>query len=336
VGGWAAGVITNDRLGYEGHQVGVAVFASDSIQFDTFIECGLPDRELQVGRALGDKIRQAPNAGNPSLLLLYEVVKNATLQGPELNMGTPFLHGMTQTLGTWPHAVGLGLHGGLRWAPGLQYFDDHLEAQSAIAIMLSGKLNVDTVAFLGLQPMSTYRTITKVDGAAICEIDNRPALEVIESLVGPDLRWQDYPLTVTFGVNKGDKFGDFREDDYGIYLCMAVQRERGALIMSDTYLQPGMEVQLMRRRLDFADQRRRAIALVEQANHRKPFFALYIDCAGRQSVYACTKGEEACEVQSALGETIPLLGLYSGSEISRVGTEMQRLNHAGILSIFSE
>src|SRR5215470_1550247 len=41
IGGYAVGIITADRLGYEGHQVGVAVVASDSLQIEMFIEEGL-------------------------------------------------------------------------------------------------------------------------------------------------------------------------------------------------------------------------------------------------------------------------------------------------------
>jgi hypothetical protein len=52
IGGYAAGIITNDQLGYEGHQVGVAVIASDSLQIEMFIERGLPDQISAVqGRA---------------------------------------------------------------------------------------------------------------------------------------------------------------------------------------------------------------------------------------------------------------------------------------------
>lgn len=32
IGGYAVGIITRDQLGYEGHQVGVAVISSDSLQ----------------------------------------------------------------------------------------------------------------------------------------------------------------------------------------------------------------------------------------------------------------------------------------------------------------
>jgi hypothetical protein len=335
-GGCAAGIITNDRLGYNGWQVGVAVVASSSLQIQTFLEGGLSQGEHRAGHALGQQIRAAADIDKTTLVLAYELVRATTPQGPALNMGTPFLQGMTEALGAWPPAVGLGLLGGIMWTPGFAFFDDRLEAQSAFAVAISGPVRMDFVHLHWLRPMTSYREITRVDGPAVLEIDGRPALEVLEELLGSDLRWEDYPLMVTLGVNRGDKFGEFREEDYANYLCVAVDRDRKALILSDTYLRPGMHVQLMRRQFDFPHIRRRVGELLEQVRDRRPFLALYIDCAGRASVFACTETEEAAEVQQTLGDRIPLLGLYTGSEIARVGGEMQRLNHAGILSIFSE
>jgi small ligand-binding sensory domain FIST len=237
-----------------------------------------------------------------------------------LNMGTPLLEGLGTSLGKWPPVIGLGLHGDPRWRPGPQYVDDRLETQSVIGVVLSGTARMTTMMVNNLRPMSTYREITSVDGPAVLRIDGRPALEVIEDLVGPDLRWENYPLTVTLGVNKGDKFGDFREEEYASYLCIAVDRERRALVMSDTYLQPGMQCQLMRRQIDFAEIRKRADALVESVRDRRPFFAMYVDCAGRASAYVGTDREDAEEIQKAVGP-LPLLGVYSGSEIARVGQD---------------
>jgi len=336
IGGGAAGVITNSRLGYEGCQVGVAVLASDSVQVSAFIQPGLAEGELAVGRALGSSLRQARFDGEANLLLMYESVKASSPDGPMLNMGSPLLEGLEASLGKWPPIVGLGFHGDPRWKPGLQYFDDRLETQSALAVVLSGSARMSNVVINNLRPMSTYRTITDADGPAVLGIDGRPALEVMEELVGPDLRWEDYPLTVTLGVNSGDKFGEFCEQDYANYLCVAVDRERRALVMSDTYLQPGAQVQLMRRQMDFREIRRRAESLVASVRERRPFLALYIDCAGRASSYVGTDREEAEEIQQAIGPSLPLLGVYSGSEIARVGNTVQRLNHAGVLTIFYE
>lgn len=48
----------------------------------------------------------------------------------------------------------------------------------------------------------------------------------------------------------------------------------------------------------------------------EPFFALYIDCAGRAAAFSGGAREEAAEVQRALGARVPLLGFYSGVEIA--------------------
>jgi small ligand-binding sensory domain FIST len=88
--------------------------------------------------------------------------------------------------------------------------------------------------------------------------------------------------------------------------------------------------------MEFKEVRRRAEELVERMRCQRPFLALYIDCAGRASSYVGSDREEAEEIQQAVGPELPLLGLYSGSEIARVGASVQRLNHAGILAIFGE
>jgi hypothetical protein len=336
VGGGASGVITNDRLGFEGCQVGVAVLSSESVHVHTFVQPGLAAGELEVGRSLGRQLREARFEGEPNLLLMYESVKASTGDGPLLNMGTPLLEGIEAALGNWPPVIGLGLLGDPRWKPGLQYFDDRLETQSALAVAFSGSARMDNVVINNLRPMSTYREITAAEGPHVLGIEGRPALEVLEELVGADLRWEEYPLTVTLGVNNGDKFGEFREEDYANYLCVAVDRERRALTMSDAYLRPGTRVQLMRRHMDFKEVRRRAETLVARVRERPPFLALYIDCAGRASNYVGTDGEEAEEIQRAIGAEVPLLGIYSGSEIGRVGQAVQRLNHAGILALLYE
>jgi hypothetical protein len=337
LGGGAVGAITNDRLGYEGCQVGIAVIASDSMTARTFLQPGLATHgEHEVGRALGTQIRAAGIDRDAPMLLMYESVKCSTPEGPRLNMGTPLLEGMQEALGSWPPVVGLGMHGDLRWRPGMQYFGDRLESQSALAVTFGGNVTMSPVVINNLRPMSTYREITAADGPAVLGIDGRPALEVIEDMVGPDVRWEDYPLTVTLGVNSGEKFGEFRPEDYANYLCVAVDRERKALLMSDTYLRAGTPVQLMRRHMDYAQIRKRAEDLLASVRGRKPFLALYIDCAGRACSYVGSDREEAAEIQQAIGSAVPLLGLYCGSEIARVGADVRRLNHAGVLAILSE
>jgi hypothetical protein len=338
IGGYSMGIITNDRLGYAGYQVGLAAIASDTIKIDMFIETGLVDREREVGVALGQQIKSQRYQGDPNLLLMYDSVKRSAAEGLALNLATPLIAGVTEALGTWPPAAGVGMMGSMQWNPTFQWFDDRIEQRSAMALVLSGGVRLDTIIMHGCRPAGGYHTITRAEGPAVIEIDGKPALEVISQLLGPeaDKDWEDFPLFVTLGVNKGDRFGPFREEDYANRLVMAVDKERGALIMFEDDLKAGYDVQLMRRSIDFAYVGRRANDLLARVGDRKPFFALYIDCAGRASAYCGTEREEAEEVQRIMRSRMPLLGMYSGVEIAKVGPDMQALDWTGVLCVFSE
>ena len=105
----------------------------------------------------------------------------------------------------------------------------------------------------GCKPSSDYHTITKVDGATVLEIDGKPALELVAKLLGPESYkdWEDYPFFVTLGVNKGDKYSEFREEEYANRMVMGIDKPRGGLIMFENDLKAGSDVQLMRRSIDF-------------------------------------------------------------------------------------
>ena len=338
IGGAATGVITNDRRGHEGHQVGVAVVAAPSLRTTMYIERGLPNNELVVGRGLATQIKHDRVDSESAIVLLYDIVKERMSDGLSLNMATPLLAGFAEVLGHDLDVVGGGLVGSMQWNPGFQFFDDAVEQNSAMALVLECGVHMDTVTLHGCVPSSGYHRITKSDGNVVLELDGEPTLDVIARLSGdPDLsNWQDYPLFITLGVNHGDKYGPYREEDYAVRLCMAVDRERRGLVFFGDDLTAGTEVQIMRRTIDFDYLRRRIEELLGRLEGRKPFLGLYIDCAGRADVFTVTDREEAEEVQRAVGSAFPLLGWYVGCEIARAGPIIQSHNWTGILCILSE
>lgn len=338
VGGCGIGVISTDRLGYEGCQLGVAVLSSDSVEVDVFAQGGLVDNEYEVGRALGAQIGAADYAGPPNVLLMYDAVKRPLAEGLAFNKATTLLEGLGEALGSWPPIAGCGLVGDHHFQPTQQWVDDRLERQTALALVLSGKVRMDTVILHGLRPMSSYHTVTETEGELILGLDGRPTLTVIDELLGPERTrgWEDYPFFLVLGANKGDRFGEFREGDYVNQLCVGIDRTRQAMVMVEPYLKPGDEVQLMRRGIDFGYVRERVDDLRAKVGDRRPFLALYIDCAGRTALSAGTQEEEAAGVQEALGGEVPLLGMYSATEIARVGDEVQAHNWTGVLCMLSE
>lgn len=338
IGGYSVGIITKDALGYDGYQVGVVLLSSDTVRVDMFIEENLRGREFEVGTLLGRQIRGQEYTSLPNILLMYDSIRESTSEGLSLNLATPLIQGMEESLETWPPAAGMGMFGDFKFDPTYQWFDDRIEQQTAMALLLSGNIRMDTAIMHGCKPASDYHTITKADRNVVLEIDGRPAVEFIGEMLGPnaDKSWEDYPLFVTLGVNKGDKFGPFKEEEYANRLCMSVDKERGALVMFEPDLIEGSEVQLMRRSVDFDYIGKRAEDLLQQVGNRNPLFALYIDCAGRAMAYCGSDREEAAEVQKVIGSRMPLLGMYSGVEVAKVGQDMQALDWTGVLCIFSE
>ena len=338
IGGASMGVITKDRLGYEGYETGVAVISSDQMRVDMFMESGLPDNEYNVGLALGEQIKGSNPGDDANILIMYDSVKERTSEGAALNHATPLLKGMGEALGSWPQAAGAGLFPDLQWNPLFQWFDDRIEQGVAMALVLSGGVRMDSIIMHGCVPSGDYHEVTKAEGPVILEIDGEPALERVDELLGHEGEesWQKYPLFVTLGTNLGDKFGEFREEYYVNRLCMAIDRERKGLVMFEPDLQAGSEVQLMRRSVDSAYVRERSEKLLVEVGDRKPFLALYIDCGGRVSAITQSEQEEAEEVQDVIGSRMPLLGLYSGVEIAKVRGQMQPLDWTGVLCIFSE
>ncbi len=339
-GGSAIGALTNDQLGYEGHQVGVAAIASKQMQIDMFVEHGLPDNETEVGRRLGNQIRNSTFDGTPNLLMLYDIVKRRTDQGISLNMATRLLAGLDDALGkNWPPAAGCGLTGDMQWNPTFQIFDDKILQHSALALALHGGVRMDTITMHGCRPSTGYHRITRADGNTVLEINGRPTLDLIAEFMGQTAETADfseYPLFITLGINQGEKFGKFREEDYLVRLCMDVDRERRGLTFFGDDLTEGTEVQLMRRNINFDYIAERSHQLLEQSKPRRPFLALYIDCGGRAATYAGTELEEAAEVQRVIGSDIPLLGWYVGCEIAKTRDRMQSHNWSGVLCLLSE
>ena len=334
IGGSAVGTMTNTHLGYEGYQVGVAAISSDSVRIDMYVEQGLDVRgEEAVGRALGRRIAEGTHPGESSLLLMYDMLK---VPPTELNVATLLLAAMGGEIGAWPDMAGMGLFGSMQFTGATQWFDDQVLSESALALVLSGGVRMHTTIMHGCRPAGRYYTITRSEGARILEIDGTPALDFLGAML-PDKQWEEYPLFVTLGVNRGDKFGDFNESDYSNHLCMAIDREAGALVMFEPNLVAGTEVQLMRRSIDFDYIDQRVGSLFAELEGRTPFLALYIDCAGRAAAFCGAEREEGEEVQRSLtARGVPLLGMYEGVEIAKLVGQPQPLDWTGVLCVFSE
>jgi small ligand-binding sensory domain FIST len=153
--------------------------------------------------------------------------------------------------------------------------------------------------------------------------------------MGGSMSWDEYPLFITLGVNNGDKFVDYNSENYSNRFCIGIDKEQKSLVMVETDLKTGQEVQLMRRDFDFRYIEPQIEKLFSKLNGRKPIFAFYIDCVGRVSAYSGMPEEESLEV-IRLMRNVPCFGIFSGVEITNIRSTVKPLDWTGVLCLFSE
>lgn len=333
-GGSSMGIITHDFIGYEGFEVGVTVFVSDTLTFKLFAQPEINKGERIAGELLGKKIAGTAEETDRALLIFYDSSKQQN--PPMLNFATWLFEGLEQYLPNHIVCAGGGLLADMQLTTTYQFFNNEVLTQNAVAVLI-GNCFMQTTILHGCKPASSYLTITKAIGAVIYEIDDRPALEVVDELLGHNhgLKWKDFSLFVTFGVNKGDKFGVYSEENYANRLILAVDEPSRSIIMFEPDLQTGDEIQLMRRSIDLAYIPKAIDEIKNKMHGLNPLFSFYINCAGRAKPYAGEEFEDAEAVQKSMG-TIPLSGFYSGVEVARVRGKLQPLDWTGVLCIIAE
>ncbi|MES2767099.1 MAG: FIST N-terminal domain-containing protein [Bacteroidota bacterium] len=339
MGGSTVGIITNDKLGYAGYQVGVAAFSLEGVEAHLLFEENLVNREFETATALGMRLNEITDE-NSNLIVFYDSVKKLALTSPpQLNLATPIVDGLRSSMKTLPNMAGAGLLGDAMFQlPCAQWHGNEVFKETLSALVLSGDIHMDTLILHGCKPSSSYHMITRAEENVVFEMNGRPATEVISELWGADsdIDLDDFPLLVTLGVNRGDKFGDFKEENYANRLCFAVDKEQSALVMFEPDLKTGAEVQLMRRSIGFDYIGPRVENLFKNLKGEKPVFAFYIDCLGRAAAFCGMDKEEAEEVQKFIPAGVPLLGIYSGVEIGKIGADVQALDWTGVLCVFSQ
>jgi hypothetical protein len=334
-GGWAVGAITNDVFGYGGFQTGIACFSISSGDFHLFRADGLADREAEVGLALGEQLVAAEADGAQTPKLLFYDSINRLSGRAKLNMAMPLLAGIRQAIPHLNNLVGAGLVGDMAGLPTFQWFDDDISQQSAIALTFSPGITMHTAILRGAFPVGDYHTVTKAEGPAIIEIDGHPALDVISTLIEGAMDPSEFAFHLMLGVNQGDPWGPYEEENYSNCMCLRTDIKRKQVIMFEPELVEGTQFQLMSRNHDPVAIKRKVDELFTRVGEEQPFFALYINCAGRAGAYAGVEDEDARYVQSAIHGRAPLLGFYSGVEIGPIRGEPKSMDWTGVLCLFT-
>ena len=333
-GGGAAGVITNDFFGYAGDQIALACIWLDGVECAALVEGGLNESEETTGIRLGRRLAELGAEPDSPVMLFYDALD--CREGVRMLMATWLLQGLEKGLGFIPDLTGAGLMGDHACSPTQQWIGQEMGGYKAIALAFSGDIRLDNVIMHGCRPATDYYTVTKAAGQVILEINGKPALQFIDELLNSAIAPEQYPFFLIFGVNHGERWGEYNEDYYASRLCLGIDPDSGGIVMFEPDMVEGTEFQLMFRSLELDYLKPKIDRIFSQLNGREPVFAVYIDCAGRCSGYAGNDLEDALVLQEAVAGRVPLLGLYTGVEIASIGGRPRGLDWTGVFCLFSQ
>lgn len=335
IGGYAIGVITKEATAYGGYQIGILALNTNSFELKTIQKKDFPlHGSKKMGELLAEDLEKLTFKGPPSLLILYDYVHRIGKRF-SMNMASPMLESLQSKLNLGPTA-GAGMVGDMKCQETFQWFDNQILQHSLMALTFSNGIEMDTLVLHGCEPVSAYLEVTKVNKNVVLELNGKPALEFIDTILGPNSEksWRDYSFFITLGINEGHRYGPFDSKVYSNHICCGVDQERKGLVMLEEDLHEGSMVQLMRRNLKF-DYIKPEINEFLSISDKPIKFALYIDCAGRAASYCGSQIEEADVVREAL-QDIPFLGIYQGVEIAEVNKKLEPLDFTGVLCVFRE
>lgn len=342
VGGSAIGVISNDFLSYRDPVAAVAVIESDLITFRLASAGQVNENEREAGRKVAAGIARRPE--DRLLLAFYDSIKVPPEEGspPIMNSSTPLIAGIGEVLDDAVPVIGAGLMCDYGFNRTVQFCGSSMASQSLVGLMLGGDLSVYHRITHGCTPLDgVYRRVTKVHGPLLYEIDGEPIVEMINELFDSEEWQEERPLDyLTLGVHCGERYERYRENQYVNRLILGVIPDRSGVMMFESDLKEGDEVQFMvrdaGRMVESALNNSRLLVDMIDKDGKVPLLALYIDCAGRAKDYSNTSVEEAGQVQKVLSERdIPLFGFYSGVELAPLLGRTRGLDWTGVLTILA-
>ena len=336
VGGSAAGVIWRDGLGYSGLEVGLIAFGEGEFLPEVVVNRDLLQGEHAAGLALGRKLRETAAEGSVTLLFYDSVANQSPLR---LHPASDLVAGLQSALaGHRIRLIGGGTLTDMNLSDAWVLDGRGVAKHAAVALVFPPELKDETVILHGCRPVSTFMEITRIEGPEVFELDGRPALGVIEQMLGVTLgntSSQDLSLIATLGEKQGDPYAPYDENSYVNRLILRANRTTGSITLFEKDFHLGTRVQIMSRdNALMLDSVRNGISKINRTQSGgQPFLAIYIDCAGRASARSGAAVEEARLVADGLSPAIPFLGFYSGVEIAPFEGYSRPLDWTGLLTV---
>lgn len=324
-GGSVVGTISRDAASYTGYEITIIVFSRgpDLPVVVSSDPCEFTDAE--IGNSLGIAINKC-KYNTSSLLMFYTSVSD--IKNKELHYATAILQSLISKLDNKKiHIVGGGLLTGFNfedsWAIGHKQVHRHY----AFGLLFPEHIELKTNILRACQPAGPTMTITGISGPRVTSIDNKPALDVICSLLNrkPGASGNILGLNLCLGLVKSNDINQVNVDKQINRVLVSERISDKSICLLEPDFKAGDIVQLMIRDNDFMNENALIYDIEEST------FSIYVDCAGRASILTGSPEEEGVLAMSSLPRSTPAVGIYSGVEIASINDIPTVLDLTGVM-----
>jgi small ligand-binding sensory domain FIST len=192
--------------------------------------------------------------------------------------------------------------------------------QGAVGVLLQGEFGLRSIVSQGCRPIGRHLVITRAQDNLILELGGKTPLAYLQEL-WPTLTSQEQQLFqqgLHLGRVLNEYRGEFQRGDFLVRNVLALERETGALAITDR-VRVGQTVQFHVRDAATADEDLRALLRLDLSAHdRQPGGVLLFSCNGRGTRLFPEPHHDARTIRAEAGD-IPVAGFFAQGELGPVG-----------------
>jgi hypothetical protein len=325
------GTISGDDADETDFSVVIMAIASQELRWHNGLVKGLSTDSRAAGQRVADTLSSKLGADAVGLFVFPDGIMvdfAAFLDGMQTHLPTD------RFLPLWGGAAA----DNVAMSQTYQYCNDEVASDGVAYVLLSGEAQPASAVANGYVPIGGERMVTHSKGNVIYEIDEKPALQVLQEYL-PDFAlaedWRDYAITFALSFRAPSYMGG---EEYIFRAVPSVNGADGSLIVQ-TEVQEGTSVWMSSRdkKKTMAGLDRMAQQIKQELGGSQPKLVFHFDCTARGKIMF--REQEKLQLlkrfRQAVGPEVPWAGFHTYGEIGPVGKHNCYHNYTAVVLALS-
>jgi len=235
--------------------------------------------------------------------------------------------------GAYPDCPKAGGGAGTGADPALLLLDDRVYTEGIVGVALCGNLEMEVLVSPGATPIGRRLTATAVDHKVIQELDDKPAVVMLDSVSAslPAAERDRFRAAPLVGVALDPDRSPLRAGDFQVVDLLAVNRGTGAIAVN-SLIEEGALIQLHIRQPDAARAELEGLLLRARRDEEPPTLALLFACMARGAWFFGQPNQDAGALHRHLGP-LPIAGLLCDGELGPAHGATRLHRYAAVVAL---